>query len=92
MYSDNIADSNFDQVLGEAIHLISNPKQMWQIGDLERKRMIQKMVFPNRVSYVWNDNFRKPQEALPFRAFQGLTTEKSGLVEATGVSMPSHKP
>lgn len=83
--SNPMTQPSFDQALGEALHLVSNPLHLWRIGDLTRKRLVQKMVFPERLSYVYNDNFRKPETALVFKALQGFRGEKSGLVEATGI-------
>jgi hypothetical protein len=83
--TDPLTGASFEQVLGEAIRLISNPRHMWQVGDLDRKRLVQKMVFPQRLSYVYRDNFRKPAIALPFRVCEGLAGQKDGLVEVNGI-------
>ncbi len=82
---DPSAEGSFDHVLGQAIGLISDPRRMWQEGNLDSKRVVQNLIFPSRLSYVWNLDFRKPELALPFRLLQAESEQKDGLVEVNGI-------
>lgn len=75
----------FDKALGEALSMISNPYSSWVDGNLERKQLIQKLVFPCRLPYVYSENFRKPELALPFAALGAFSELKGDMVEATGI-------
>lgn len=82
---DPLSEGSFDHALGQALRLISNPRQMWQEGSLDRKRIVQNLIFPSRLSYVWNVDFQKPELALPFSLLQAESEQKDGLVEVSGI-------
>lgn len=58
----------FDESLRTALEFLANPLKLWETGHLENKRMVLKLAFAERLTYVRNEGFRTANLAWPFKA------------------------
>ena len=73
--------SDFEKAWDRIIEFLKNPCEAWLEGDLGRRSMIQKLVFPTGLQFTAREGFRNPDFALPFRVFAGMEGEKTNLVD-----------
>lgn len=85
-----LTQEDFNIVLATVKNLLRDPYNLWKEGDLEKKQVVQQLVFPNRLIYEQiGQNFRKPEKALLFSFLGELTPEKDRLVGPEGLEPPT---
>ena len=76
---------HFEEMYRTALRFLASPWKLWESDRLEHKRMVLKLVFPERVRYCQNDGYRTAGIALPFRVLEGLDTPNGEMVEPRGI-------
>ncbi len=80
------SDGDFEVVLNTLLSFLKNPLHLWKEGDLEKKQLIQRMVFPEGLFFeIQGRKFRKPQTARVFAFFEEIDDEKAGMVGPAGL-------
>ncbi len=80
----------FGPVLKSVKELISDPSSAWTDGDLQRKQLIQRLIFPEQLIYEYSaQKFRKPSKALVFSFIEKIQHQKEGLVGPEGLEPPT---
>ncbi len=83
-------DSDFETVLDTLINFLKNPLNLWKKGDLERKQLIQRMIFPEGLIFeIKGRKFRNPAKARVFAFIGELQPEKAGVVGPEGLEPPT---
>lgn len=80
--------ANFDQTYRTALSFIANPRNLWDSGDLKRRRMVPKLLFGGRLPYKRNEGYRTGGIAHPYRLIQLVQTNKYDLVPQEGLEPP----
>ena len=84
--SNQLTQEDFGIVLSSVRDVLRHPHDLWKEGDLERKQLVQQLVFPNRLIYEQTaQNFRKPEKALVYCFLEELPHRKAGLVGQAGL-------
>ena len=76
---------HFEEMYRTALDFLASPWKLWESDRLEHKRMVMKLVFPERVKYCQNEGYRTAGIALPFRVLEGLNTPNGDMVEPRGI-------
>lgn len=58
---------DYQQILRTALDFLGNPYKLWASDRLEDKRMVIKLAFADRLTYVRNSGSRTATLALPFK-------------------------
>jgi site-specific DNA recombinase len=58
---------SYDQTLRTALAFLSNPRNLWDSGQLEMRRTVLKLAFGSKLEYRRNEGLRTPNLALPFK-------------------------
>ena len=83
--NDNPYQKDFDTLFEPAFDFIKNPYQCWHAGYLDDKHMVQKLVFNTSLSYHRFEGFRTAATQQPFSLLEGLSNDKYGMVEPSGI-------
>jgi len=80
-------DAKFDlvELIETAELLLQNPSRLWLEGDLSKKKMVQKLVFPQKLKYDKNNGIETPSKSLLFSVCEGLGRGKLDMVLSAGV-------
>lgn len=70
----------FDQMFELAMGFLTSPWKLWENGSITMKRVVLRLVFPERIRYDRDEGFRTPQVAAPF-GFLGKLTQKCEMAE-----------
>lgn len=90
--SSQLTQEDFGVVLSSVKDVLRNPYGLWKEGNLERKQLVQQLVFPNRLIYEQNARkFRNPEKALVYCVIEEFSAQKAGLVGLAGLE-PATKP
>ncbi len=90
--SSQLTQEDFGIVLSSVKDVLRNPYGLWKEGNLERKQLVQQLVFPNRLIYEQNARkFRNPEKALVYCVIEEFSAQKAGLVGLAGLE-PATKP
>lgn len=71
-----------DAIFRTALDFLGNPWKLWVSDRLEDKRMVLKLVFADRLTYVRNSGFRTATLSLPFKVLSDLSEREIRMVEA----------
>jgi len=63
-----------------------NPQKIWSSGKLELQRMVLKLTFTDRLTYIKNEGFRTPNLSSPFKALGGYLEGEKEMVRLEGES------
>ncbi len=63
---------DFEEAFRTAFDFLSNPYKLWVSGDLERKRTVLKLVFPEKLAYCREGGFRTASKSRPFKLLEQL--------------------
>ncbi len=63
---------SYGEMFEHSMRFLSNPHKIWASGPFEMKRIVLKLVFPERISYSRTEGLRTPKTALPFNMLGGL--------------------
>jgi len=74
----------FDQNYRTAMKFLANPLILWGSEQYAHKRMLLKMAFTARLTYVRNQGYRTAPIALPMRLLSDLKGKKSDFEEMVG--------
>lgn len=80
---------NFETALKEVLGYIKSPYEIWSNGIFEDKRLVLRMVFDENLVYNRKSGFETAFLSLPVMVFQHSSTEKSRLVEVSGIEPES---
>lgn len=84
-------DSDFETVLNTLLGFLKNPLELWKQGDLEKKQLIQRMVFPEGLTFeIQGRKFRKPCTARVFAFLGEIQDKKAGMVGLEGLEPPTN--
>jgi hypothetical protein len=73
-------------VLNTLVNFLRNPLELWKNSDLERKQLIQRMIFPEGLVFeIKERKFRNPAKARVFAFIGELNPEKAGMVGQAGL-------
>ena len=75
----------FDETLRTSLEFLASPWNLWDSERLEDKRMVLKLAFADRLTYVRNEGFRTANPTLPFKVLAGFAGSKGSMVEARGI-------
>lgn len=88
--SSQLTQEDFGVVLSSVKDVLRNPYGLWKEGNLERKQLVQQLVFPNRLIYEQNARkFRNPEKALVYCFLEELPSKKDGMVGPEGLEPPT---
>lgn len=73
----------FEARFRTALSFLASPCKLWDSGNLENRRTVLKLTFPDLLRYKRGDGFRTPNLALPFKVL--------GLPVSVGVKMARPK-
>lgn len=76
---------SFGTALETTLTYLKNPHKQWEIGTLDDKRLVLKLVFTDRIPYDYENGFGTANYSLPIKAFELLATSKSQGVDWRGV-------
>lgn len=76
---------DFDTAFRTALQILSNPLKIWHLGQFEHKRMLLRIGFADKLTYVRNEGFRTAEIAQPFRALRHFANDNCGMVEVSGI-------
>ncbi len=83
--------ANFDIVLNIMESILSEPLKVWEEGDLDKKQLIQRLVFPNGLIYAQTEKkFRKPGQTLVYLLSGESKAEKRRMVDQEGFEPPTN--
>lgn len=77
--------TSFEDTFELALRFLVNPWKMWDIGHLELRRTLLRMVFAEPVSYCRKTGLRTPKTALPFNVLEDFSAARCGMVEPRGI-------
>ena len=72
---------NFETAVSTVMEPIKNPYDYWQNGDLEKRRLLLKMVFSQKVPYSKISGFETANLWLPIKVFERFSSSKCHQVE-----------
>ncbi len=85
----NSLDANrldFNLVLNRLVEFIKDPLALWKQGDLRRKQLVQRIVFPEGLTFeIQGRKFRKPCTARVFAFLGEIQDKKAGVVGLAGL-------
>ncbi len=68
--------SNLEKSIDLALQLSCNLQELWSLGDLETKRSVQNMVFPDGILFDYkNDRYRTPRINSFFKIIDSLSND-----------------
>ncbi len=68
--------SNLEKSIDLALELSCNLQELWSLGDLETKRSVQNMVFPDGILFDYkNDRYRTPRINSFFKLIDSLSND-----------------
>lgn len=76
---------SFDQTLRTAFDFLEDPIKLWVSERIEDKRMVLKLTFADRLTYVRNEGFRTADLALPFKALADFSEGGKEMVPRKGL-------
>jgi hypothetical protein len=62
----------FEQLFELAIHFLSSPSKIWNLGSLEYKKLVLRLTFADHLAYCPESGFRTPKTSLPFKLLEGI--------------------
>ena len=74
----------FDEMFELALALLSNPRKIWDNGQLAMKRTLLKLAFAERLSYCRKTGLRTPTLSLPFKVLGGVLSNGNEMVHREG--------
>lgn len=77
--------SSFETTARTALSFLANPWLLWSSGKLEQRRMVVRLAFADRLTYVRNSGYRTADLALPFKLLADLSRNESRMVPGTGM-------
>ncbi len=83
---------NLSDLLSKVSDFLMSPASYWQEGNLKQKRLVQNLVFTDRVEYSKITKFGTANYSLPFKLLQLENGKKCEVVERGGFEPPSEKP
>ncbi len=90
LISENIAKCgrplrHFDESFRTALDFLVSPCNLWNSERLEDKRMVLKLAFADRLTYVRNEGFRTANIAFPFKALAVYHSDENLMARPAGV-------
>ena len=79
---------DFDSRYRTALAFVANPRNLWDSGDIKRRRLVPKLLFGGRLPYDRNEGYRTGGIAHPFRTLRLIEGAKSGMVPRRGLEPP----
>lgn len=79
----------FDEMFELAFTLLSNPRKIWDNGQLPMKRTLLKLAFAERISYCRKTGLRTPNLSLPFKVLKGDFEGHKVMVHRGGFEPPT---
>ena len=79
---------SFDDTFRTALLFLSNPQKIWLDGEFEQKRMLLRMAFTDKLTYIRNQGFRTAAIALPFSLMREIANDNSEMVRSRGLEPP----
>ena len=80
---------HYDEILRTALDFLGNPWKLWASDRMEDKRMVLKLVFVERLSYIRDSGFRTAHLSLPFKVLGGLSDGDLKMVRREGLEPSS---
>ncbi|MDH5721911.1 MAG: recombinase family protein [Alphaproteobacteria bacterium] len=74
----------FEEMFEHALTFLSNPYKLWVSDNLTLRRLVLKLAFSDRLTYIKNQGFRTPDLAFPFKALEGLKYGKNSMARPRG--------
>ena len=80
-----VVKGNMEEVFERVMGVLSNPADLWLKADLNMKKTIQRVIFPNGLIFSKQDgDFRKPEKAQLFLVIQDRSTKKPQMARPAG--------
>ena len=81
--------TTFEGTFRTACEFLTNPWKLWTSELLEHKRMLLRMVFPERIAYDRKTGFRTASIAQPLKLFGTFDGSRCGVVGPEGLEPPT---
>ncbi len=80
---------DFGTALAKVMQFMANPHDAWVDGNLEQKKLVQRLVFARPVTIDPKDGVGAAELSLPFKLLKDISSGKNELVEAAGIEPAS---
>ena len=74
----------YDESFRTAFEFLGNPWKLWENGNFEDKRIVQKLVLASHLEYDWNEGVRTPELSLPFKLLGTVQDREKVMAEREG--------
>ncbi len=74
----------YDETFRTAFEFLGNPWKLWENGNFEDKRIVQKLVLASHLEYDWNEGVRTPELSLPFKMLGTVLDREKVMAERVG--------
>ncbi len=79
---------DFEETYRTALTFLSNPRKLWDSGDLHNQQLVLKMAFEDKLPYWRNGGYRTVKTTLPFKVLEAMNDNKYGMVRSRGLEPP----
>ncbi|WP_427792975.1 recombinase family protein [Brevundimonas diminuta] len=76
---------DFPVIFKTAMRFLANPYNIWASGEMIYRRMVLKLAFADRVTYLRGEGFKTVDTALPFKMLGQFQAGIKEMVDATGI-------
>lgn len=76
---------DFPVIFKTAMSFLANPYNIWASGEMVYRRMVLKLAFADRVTYLRGEGFKTVNTALPFKMLGQFQAGIKEMVDATGI-------
>ncbi len=80
---------DFGTALAKVMQFMANPRDAWANGNLEQKKLVQRLVFARPVVIDPKEGVGTADLSLPFKMLKDISSGKNELVEAAGIEPAS---
>jgi DNA invertase Pin-like site-specific DNA recombinase len=74
----------FDQLFERALQFLSNPWNLWVLGDPHQRRLVLRLGFRERIAYVRDKGISNAQKALPFNILEEVCMPEKQVARSLG--------
>ncbi|MCB1950001.1 MAG: recombinase family protein [Nitrosomonas sp.] len=78
----------YDEMYRTSLRFLQEPHKIWACGRFEDKRVVLKLTFTDRLTYVRNEGYRIPELSLPFKLLGYNSGQNMLMVPRGGIEPP----
>lgn len=79
--------ASFEQMFELSMDFLASPCKIWKSGDYVLRRLVLRLVFPQRIKFNRKDRLRTPETTFPFRVLRFLEQAEIRLVGPAGFKL-----